>query len=194
VFARSRPLLFVEAHDEAALDRILRVVAPHGYRATGRAFNDTATYELAADPTPVPLPAVTSLLEPRFWIPDDPALTVEGGLRIESRLRDGEHLAHLTADPPRLTRPPRESAFAPATGAVHFLQAVGHATPDMSVWIYLMEYRGGARTHIQRHWFTPRLFQRIDVQPDTELVRIAIRLGGPGVLALDRLAIHTLER
>lgn len=193
ILASSRPLLFAEAHDGAALASLLAALAPHGYHATGRVFNDTATYELAADESR--LPTARSLLEPAWWIPDSPALSVELGarLRIESRLGPDE-LAHVTAAPIKMTRPPREAAVVPTAGAVHFLQATGEASRARSAWIYLMEYRGGVRTHVQRVWFVPHLFRRVDLQPDTETVRVVIRLGGPGVLEIERLAFHTLVR
>jgi FkbM family methyltransferase len=194
LLARSAPLLFAEAHDQAALATLLAALAPHGYRPTGRIFNDTATYELAADATPVRLPAASSLLDPAWWMPDDPGLTVElaGRLRVVSQLA-AEQVAHVTADPVKLTQRPRQAFFVPSPGAIHFLQATGPAHDLRAAWIYLMEYRGRERTAIQRHKITEHLFQRVELRPDSERVRVVVRVTGPGTLELERLAIHTLR-
>jgi hypothetical protein len=78
----------------------------------------------------------------------------------------------------------------PSAGATVFLDAAGRASADLTVWIYLMEYRDGARTEVQRHRLAPRVFQKISLQPGTEAVRIALRLTGPGTLEIERLALH----
>lgn len=195
---RSRPLLFAEAQDDAALADLLRPLAPYGYQPTGRIFNTTATHELAAPGSPtVPLdrlPAVQSLLQPDWWVADDPALSVEvtpGRLRVDSALA-AEKLAHVTWRPAKTAKPPSDVTVVLTPGAPTFLQATGHATPGMAIWIYLLEYRGAERTQVRRHWFSPRLFQRVALRPDTERIRIALRFSGPGQLELDRLAIHTI--
>jgi hypothetical protein len=52
ILERSRPLLFAEAHDAAALAELMRPLEPYGYQPTGRVFNHTATHELAAPGSP----------------------------------------------------------------------------------------------------------------------------------------------
>ncbi|WP_328771548.1 FkbM family methyltransferase [Streptomyces sp. NBC_00286] len=42
---RHRPRVFAEAHTEEELARILSVLKPHGYQATGKVFNASPTYE-----------------------------------------------------------------------------------------------------------------------------------------------------
>ena len=198
ILERWRPLIFAEAHDEAALAGLLRALAPHGYRPTGRIFNTTATYELAAPSSPMAppdrLPAVQSLLELGRWAVDDPDLSVEvapPSIRVESRLA-AEKVAHVTWPPTKPTKPPDEVRVRLTPGATYFLQASGQASPGSQLYIYLFEYRGGKRTHVQRHWFSPRLFERIELQPDTEQLRVALRYNGPGVLEVDGLALHSI--
>lgn len=45
---RYRPRVFAEAHTEEDVARILAVLEPYGYRATGRVFNASPTYEFVA--------------------------------------------------------------------------------------------------------------------------------------------------
>lgn len=196
ILARSRPLLFAEAHDGAALASLLHALSPYGYQPTGRVFNDTATYELASSGSPAErrLPSPRSLLDPRWWIPDNPALLAEvtgDRIRVESRL-DPEQVAHLTAEPTKLTKPPREAFFTPAPNAIHFVQTTGRISRERLAWLYLMEYRGAERINVQRYRMVPNTFQRIDLHPASERVRLAIRVSGPGELELDEFAIHTL--
>jgi FkbM family methyltransferase len=50
ILSRHRPVIFAEAHTEAEGDSVAQVLAPYGYRATGRVFNVSPTYEYAAPP------------------------------------------------------------------------------------------------------------------------------------------------
>lgn len=198
ILERSRPLLFAEAHDDASLAALLAPLAPYGYQPTGRVFNHTATYELASPASPIAppgrLPSTRSILDAAWWLPLEPEVsaTVGGGrLRIESHMPP-EQQAHVTAAPGRLKAPPKTAFLAPTPGNTLFVEANGSHTPGLTVALYVMEFRGGERTHVQRHFFSERNFHRLDLAPDTERVRLALRLTGPGVLELDRLVIHTL--
>lgn len=46
---RDRPLLFVEAHDTSHLKEISDVIGPLGYKATGRVWNASPTYEFSVE-------------------------------------------------------------------------------------------------------------------------------------------------
>ncbi|MFE9773413.1 FkbM family methyltransferase [Streptomyces sp. NPDC005931] len=50
ILHRYRPRVFAEAHSEEEKGRILSVLEPHGYQATGRVFNASPTYEFVAPP------------------------------------------------------------------------------------------------------------------------------------------------
>jgi FkbM family methyltransferase len=51
ILRKHRPLVFAEAFTEADRAAVEAVLAPYGYRATGRVFNSTPTYEFEAPPT-----------------------------------------------------------------------------------------------------------------------------------------------
>lgn len=198
ILERSRPLLFVEAHDEASLAALLAPLAPYGYQPTGRVFNHTATYELASPASTVAplgrLPSTRSIVDAAWWLPLEPEVsaTIEGGrLRIESRMPAEQH-GHVTAAPGRLKAPPKAAFLAATPSSTLFVEASGALSPGLIVALYVMEYRGGERTHIQRHFFVERNFVRLDLAADTERVRLVLRLTGPGVLELDRLVVHTV--
>jgi FkbM family methyltransferase len=198
ILERSRPLLFVEAHDEASLAALLAALAPYRYEPTGRVFNHTATYELASPTSPVApsgrLPSTRSILDPAWWLPLEPEMsaTMDGGrLRIESRMPPERH-GHVTAAPGRLKAPPKTSFLATTPGSTLFVEANGIFSDGIGASLFIMEYRGNERTHVLRHFMGYRNFLRLDLAPDTERVRLALRLTGPGVLELDRLAVHTV--
>lgn len=48
VLSKWRPVLYAEAHHKEAVAEIERVLRPFGYRATGKVFNSTPTYEFSA--------------------------------------------------------------------------------------------------------------------------------------------------
>jgi hypothetical protein len=50
ILSRHRPVVFAEANTEAEGESVAQVLAPYGYRATGRVFNSSPTYEYAAPP------------------------------------------------------------------------------------------------------------------------------------------------
>ncbi len=194
VLERDRPLLYVEAHDAAALAALCAQLAPHGYRPTGRVFNHTATYELAVSEDG--LPTSRSLLDPAFWRSAEPELSVAVAadrLHVESRLA-AEQVGHVTAPPTTLKKPPSASYLAAPAGEALFVECNGVHSPGLGVSLYVMEYTGSERTHIQRHRFGKRNFVRLDLQPGTENVRLALRLVGSGSLDIDRLVLHTLVR
>lgn len=198
VLERSRPLLFLEAHDQPALDALTAQLAPYGYAPTGRVFNHTPTYELAAasSPTAPPsrLPRVRSLLEPGWWTADDADVSVDlgaTGLRVDSRLA-AERTAHLTAAPRGLKKPPATTFLAPEPGATYFLEASGEVSAGLGAGLFVLEYRGAERTQVTRHSLGLRTFQRLALQPDTDRVRLALRVAGAGQLHVERLALHSL--
>jgi FkbM family methyltransferase len=47
ILKRDRPVVFAEAHNDGVAREIAAVLEPFGYRATGRVFNATPTYEFA---------------------------------------------------------------------------------------------------------------------------------------------------
>jgi FkbM family methyltransferase len=198
ILERSRPLLFVEAHDEASLAALLAPLAPYGYQPTGRVFNHTATYELASPASPVArparLPSTRSIIDPAWWLPLEPEVSasIDGGrLRIESRMPAEQH-GHVTAAPGRLKAPPKAAFLAVTPGSVLFVEANGILSDGVGASLFIMEYRGGERTHVLRHFMGNRNFHRLELAADTERVRLTLRLTGPGVLELDRLVIHRL--
>lgn len=48
VLRESRPIMFVEVHDDKHMKEIMSVIGPIGYRATGRVWNPSPTYEFVA--------------------------------------------------------------------------------------------------------------------------------------------------
>lgn len=50
ILSRDRPLIYAEAHSSAQANALRALLAPFGYRATGRVFNASPTYEFAAPP------------------------------------------------------------------------------------------------------------------------------------------------
>ena len=48
VLSRWRPLIYAEAHSPELVAEIEQVLRPYGYRATGKVFNSSPTYEFAA--------------------------------------------------------------------------------------------------------------------------------------------------
>lgn len=46
ILAEDGPTLFVEAHDESAIQKIMSTIEPFGYRQSGRVFNASPTFEL----------------------------------------------------------------------------------------------------------------------------------------------------
>ena len=133
ILRESKPLLFVEAHTEEALRRDLELLAPYGYRATGRVFNASPTYELAADESR--LPASRDLLEPGLWVSDDPRVTVsfEGKrMRLVSRL-EGQS-SQVTQLPLNLRRVPA-SPIPASPSSLYFLQTTGTCSEGLGAAI-----------------------------------------------------------
>jgi FkbM family methyltransferase len=50
ILSRCRPMVYAEAHGPEAVEEIAQALRPYGYRATGRVFNSSPTYEFAAPP------------------------------------------------------------------------------------------------------------------------------------------------
>jgi FkbM family methyltransferase len=196
ILREHRPLLFAEANTDDDLKALTSVLEPFGYRLTGRVFNGSPTYELAATDSevapPARLPVRRSLLAPELWVADDPALAVElddGALRIRSTLAaDGK--AHATQPPSGLKGPPRAPALAVTPGSACFLEADGRAAAGQDVVVFVMEYAGSERVAVHKHRLGPRHLPRIDLSPRTDRLRVAVRVTGPGELIIDRLALH----
>ncbi|MDX3930172.1 MAG: FkbM family methyltransferase [Shinella sp.] len=49
VLGECKPVLFIEIHDNAHMNDIMNIIRPLGYRATGRVWNASPTYEFVAD-------------------------------------------------------------------------------------------------------------------------------------------------
>lgn len=192
-----RPLILIEAHTEAELARDLAALAPYGYRATGRVFNDTPTYELAAPDSPtVPasrLPVGHDVITGTSWMSDSPKLHVEiegGRMTIRSELDAGE-TAHVTQPRPKLRHSPATPVpFEP--GARHFLQVHTDDPDGLDATLQILEFDDAGRTGGQRYWFAPRHFEPVSMAPTTRKIRLVVRVTGPGRLVLDTLALHVL--
>jgi FkbM family methyltransferase len=190
ILRESRPLIFAEANTDAERKAVEAVLAPFGYRLTGRAFNETPTYELAADESR--LPRRTSLIDAFPWVTDDAALTVRAdaaGLHLRSTLA-ADGLAHATQNPARLRHAPPEPLLAVSPGSTWFVEATGNASPGLAVVLFLMEYAAGERVAVHKLGLGARSLPRIDLGPRTDRLRVAVRVGGPGELTVDRLALH----
>jgi FkbM family methyltransferase len=48
VLREAKPVLFIEVHDEEHMNAIMTIIGPIGYRATGRVWNPSPTYEFVA--------------------------------------------------------------------------------------------------------------------------------------------------
>lgn len=48
VLSESKPLMFIEVHDEAHMNEIMSIIAPIGYKTTGKVWNASPTYEFSA--------------------------------------------------------------------------------------------------------------------------------------------------
>jgi len=201
ILRESRPILFLESHTHEELDQQAALLAPYGYRVTGRVFNSTPTYEFAAPGSPtVPprrLPQVHSLVDPRLWLPLDDGLeaigTPGGGLRLSSRLAPDQR-GHMSQKPLRLKRAPRPPLIPIERDSVLFLQVTGERTEGARVGFRLVEYDKRERTEIHVIHFHSRQFQRVDLRPDTRQIRIVIRMIGPGEVKLERFALHAVRR
>jgi FkbM family methyltransferase len=195
LLSESRPLVFVEAHSREALARDLALLEPYGYRATGRVFNASPTYELVADGSPCApperLPHVIDLLTPEMWSAVSPGLATswsEGRLTISSPSTPPERL-HVTQVPASLRH--RSHVERPATPRGDlFFQMVGEATEGMGVSIHFMEFTGAERIRVTRRYFYPRMFEHLELHPETDGLRIAIGVSGAGELTIERIAFH----
>jgi hypothetical protein len=196
ILRESKPLLFIEGNTQAEVDRHTAVLAPFGYRPTGRVFNASPTYEFAAADSPTAPPArLPRTVTLASWQADDPGLdavtTDGGGLRITSRLAAGTH-AHVTQPPLNLKRAPDQDVIAVSPSETYFLQAMGKVSEGTGVAFFVMEYDDRSRTATHKKYFHPRMFERIDLRPDTRRIRIAIQVTGAGDVALERVALHAI--
>jgi FkbM family methyltransferase len=196
ILGESKPLVFIEAHTDDELRRDAALLAPYGYRPTGRVFNASPTYEFAADDSPTAptsrLPQARSLHDPARWASDDKALQVSftaDGLRAVARL-GAEQAAHLTQPPAKLKSPPADARLAVSRG-VCFLEMTGAC---YGATLFVMEYAGGARVETTRYFVTHQFFQRLELKPGTERIRLAVRLSGEAELGVSRVALHLLDR
>ncbi len=201
ILAESKPLLFIEAHTADELKKNLQVLAPYGYRATGRVFNTSPTFEFACADSPTAplrrLPRVRSLLEPRLWFAEGPGVKfkVKPG-RLEARVRlPAEQTVHLSQQMVRLRQCPAGDPFPVAPGSTWFLEVDGRATgdDDFHLAIFVMEYDDEQRIGIQRFVLRRRLFEPLNLRPETRRIRIALRLASQGSVQLDRLAFHVRD-
>jgi FkbM family methyltransferase len=196
ILRESRPLVFAEAHSNAHLQAILDVLAPFGYRPTGRVFNDSPTYELAADDSPVAppsrLPARRSLIGTVAWGADDAAVEVRtgaGGLQVSSTLTTGGR-AHVTQMPARLKHPSADPALAVPPGSTWFVEGHGRGSAFPSSTLFVMQYAAGERVAVGKFGWGARTLQRLELDPRTDRLRVAVRVIGPGEMTVDRLALH----
>jgi hypothetical protein len=196
ILRESKPLLLVEGKQPGEIERHLRVLAPLGYRLTGRVFNSTPTYELVADGSPTAPPSRLPRAVPvTAWTTDHARLDVQpvgaAGLRLTSRCSRWWHAdaSQAPASPRRRPEPPILEVDPTATC---FLQAVGRRDETMKVTLLVTEYDQARRTSTQPMRFHPRLFRRFTLRPDTRALRVSIRVRGPGVLDLERIALHVL--
>ncbi|MGH7858036.1 MAG: FkbM family methyltransferase, partial [Candidatus Binatia bacterium] len=179
VLREFKPLILVEAHTDAEIQRDAAILAPHGYRLTGRVFNHTPTYELAASDSlmaPISrLPVERPLLDSAWWVSDHKRLTVEvaqGRMRIVSRLA-AEEVAHISQPAMKLKRAP--DAPLPFTrGAIHFLHATTPDAEKIDAQLQVLEYDDRGRTAGTRTRLHPRTFQRLDVGPTTTRIRVVV--------------------
>lgn len=197
ILATHRPLLFIEAHTDEELRKDLEVLAPYDYRPTGRVFNASATYELAAPGSPTVgenrLPRRVGLLDRELWHPD-PGLHLEwarGKLIVRSRLGEGVQ-AHVSQLPSDLRRPPRSPIATPPTPC--FIQVRGQLSTGLKAVAVVMVYSSRLllrdRRVAIRHHIHPQLVGKVDLPQNMDRIRIALRLEGPGTLEIDELSLH----
>lgn len=200
ILAAHKPLLFIEAHTDDELGAILNVLAPYGYRATGRVFNQSPTYELAAPDSPTAgerrLPQSRDLLHRDAWHPE-PGIDVEWKstrLVLRSDLAHGKR-AHVTQLPIKLRHPPATSLIANPTTPC-FIQMRCSRSAGLKASVYVMAYSSGPtgfeRTAVVRHRAHSRLVGKLELPAGTQHVRVAIRIDGPGTLEIDDLRLHTI--
>lgn len=199
ILRESKPVVLVEAHTPEEVRTDAALLAPYGYRLTGRVFNSSATYEFAApDSRMAPVSAFAeqrSLMRPELWVSDHPAVEVscsEERLLVRSRLPQGA-VAHVTQSPPKLKVPPPGDTFVIPHGRMVFLQAGGSwgiDSQNRNAVLHVMQYAGQTRNHVSRAIRHVRLFWKIELQPDTAQLRVVLRLEGSGEHALSSLALH----
>lgn len=200
LIADSRPLVFVEAHTADELARDAALLAPYGYRPTGRVFNASPTYELAAAGSPVApperLPEVVDLLHRGAWNSVEDGLTTtwspDGRLLLAAASQPPQRL-HLTQEPAALKRAPEVGILSSCPGEL-FVQMVATMTPGMAASLFCIEYDATQRTAITRKYFHPRLFERLELRADTRAIRLVIGVEGAGELSVERLALHIPRR
>jgi FkbM family methyltransferase len=194
LIAKHRPLIFVEAHSLEELERDAAVLAKHGYRITGRAFNAAPTYELAPVESPFApisrLPVVEPLIRPELWRSSKVDVSVTGDrLRVVSKLAAGQR-GFVSQDKVELTEPPKRPLTTVTPGATYFLEANGQASEGFDLAFLIDKYARGKPVSQIKQWLRPRMFHRLDIEPGVDQLRITIRPTGPGEVTLDRLALH----
>lgn len=192
-----RPILFIESHTREELARHAALLAPYGYRPTGRVFNTSPTHEFAAgdSPTAPPtlLPRVQPLTAAGLWrsrSAEVESIAEDGRIRVRSRLPAWRR-ARVTQHPVSLWRAPADDIASISPSATYFLQAVGERSKGTRVRFVVVEY-GVVSRKVHRIPYHPRLFTRLELSAAARRIRVAVDIGGPGELELEQIALHEL--
>jgi hypothetical protein len=113
-------------------------------------------------------------------------------LSVASTLPD-DQTGVVTAPPLRLDRPSRDPRLGVSRSFTYFLEVDGRASHEDGLDLQVAQFHGGTRTRTRSYGFRPRTFRRIELAPDTDSIRLAIRVAGARTLEIDRLALHLLS-
>jgi hypothetical protein len=189
VLSTARPRLYVRSLQAEA-----SVAAEHlsslGYTASDVSLGDAGIVEFLPDGA-AQLSRI-DLTEPGVLQHDESAGvtddSVPGAIRGSSTLKKGQR-SFYHQQPGGFRSPPEADAIPDGPRRL-FVDAQLSAPDALRCSLFVVQYSGDTRTFTDRVRIHERTFGFVAIDPETTTLRLALRLGGPGTYALDRLLIH----